>query len=103
MTRISETEAGFQLLNKPTRRNPPLRTFEIDSQLPSLPLPPLQLTLDKYLRSTRPFLTDLEYLSTVKRVENFRNGVGKVLQFHLKARANREKNWVSLEPISLSI
>lgn len=96
MTRISETENGFDLLNRNSHHklNGRLRTFEIDSSLPPLPLPPLNFTLDKYLRSVRPFLTDLEYLATQKKVENFRNGVGKALQFHLKAKANREKNWV---------
>lgn len=103
MTRISETEMGFELLNnssfcsqQPSVVSHTPRTFELDSHLPRLPLPSLQRTLDKYLRSVRPFLTDLEYLTTVKRVDNFRNGVGKVLQFHLRARANREKNWVRM-------
>ena len=94
MTRISETEAGFKLMNH-SLRDHTLRTFEVDSQLPSLPLPSLQLTLEKYLRSVRPFLTDLEYLTTVKKADNFRNGIGKIIQFNLKARSKREKNWVS--------
>ena len=93
MTRISETDMGFDLLNRSSI--PPSRTFDIDAHLPRLPLPPLNHTLDKYLRSVRPFLTDIEYLSTEKKVENFQNGVGKLLQFHLKVKANREKNWVS--------
>lgn len=93
MTRISETELGFDLLNRSSI--PRVRTFDVDAHLPRLPLPPLNHTLDKYLRSVRPFLTHIEYLSTEKKVDNFRNGVGKVLQFHLKSRANREKNWVS--------
>ena len=93
MTRISETENGFENF-KSQNRLENVRTFSIDSQLPQLPLPPLNQTLDKYLRSVRPFLTDLEYLTTEKKVENFRNGVGKVLQFHLKSNTRREKNWV---------
>ena len=48
MTRISETENGFDLLNRNSHHklDGRLRTFEIDSSLPPLPLPPLNYTLE---------------------------------------------------------
>lgn len=100
MSRISETEKGFKLINRgagkrrTNRDESMIPTFAMDDHLPRLTVPPLNKTLNKYLESLKPFLTDLEYLNTEKKVENFRNGVGKVLQFHLKAKAKCEKNWV---------
>lgn len=100
MSRISETEKGFKLINRGekgrNRDESTIATFAMDDHLPRLTVPPLHKTLNKYLDSVKPFLSDLEYLTTEKKVEIFRNGVGKVLQFHLKAKAKCEKNWVSI-------
>ncbi|KAF9963659.1 hypothetical protein BGZ65_001485, partial [Modicella reniformis] len=40
-------------------------------ELPSLPIPPLEQTLDRYLESVRPLITDLEYEHTVALVKAF--------------------------------
>lgn len=37
------------------------KTFAYQANLPSLPIPPLFETAEKYLRSVRPLLTDEEY------------------------------------------
>ncbi|KAF9346923.1 Carnitine O-acetyltransferase mitochondrial [Mortierella sp. AD094] len=41
-------------------------------ELPSLPIPSLDQTLDRYLETVRPLTTDLEYEYTVAAVEEFR-------------------------------
>lgn len=71
-----------------------MKTFSFDNNLPSLPLPDLDKTLKKYLDSVKPFLTELEFLQTTKKLENFRNGIGKQLHFHLLEKAKNERNWV---------
>lgn len=71
-----------------------MATFSFDDNLPSLPVPHLDNTLKKYLDSVYPFLTELEFQQTTKIVEDFRNGIGKVLQFHLMERAKNHRNWV---------
>ena len=40
------------------------RMFSVQYSLPHLPVPPLQQTMDKYLRSVRPLVTDEEFAST---------------------------------------
>jgi carnitine O-octanoyltransferase len=71
-------------------------TFSQENFLPSLPLPPLKSTLNKYLESTRPFVTEIEYLNTKKILSNFENGIGKKLDFILRDKARKERNWVCL-------
>lgn len=76
-----------------------IRTFNLDDTLPSLPLPDIDSTLDKYLESVRPFTDEIDYLKTKKIVDNFRYGIGKKLQFVLSEKAKRERNWVRLNEI----
>lgn len=73
----------------------PLRTFSEDEKLPPLPLPSLKHTLERYVDSVRPFVSDAEFAKTQEIVKNFENGEGKVLQEKLEAKAKIEKNWVS--------
>lgn len=42
------------------------RMFSVQDSLPKLPVPALEQTLQKYLRSVRPVLTDEEYAKTQK-------------------------------------
>ncbi len=94
----SETDSGFKLLN----RNAKLyrlssykeKTFRADNSLPSLPLPDLDQTLNKYLDSVKPFVDQIEFLNTQKIVEKFRNGIGNNLNFHLSEKSKKERNWV---------
>ena len=69
-------------------------TFSREDVLPSLPLPPLQSTLSKYLESVRPFTTDIEYLNTKKILNDFEDGIGSKLDFFLREKARIERNWV---------
>lgn len=64
--------------------------------LPNLPVPPLQQTMDKYLRVVGPLLNHGEMEKTRKYVEEFRKsgGTGEVLQNLLERRAKERTNWV---------
>ena len=71
------------------------KTFEFEDNLPSLPLPELNETLNMYLESLRPFLDSNEFTKVEIIVKKFENGIGKELQESLKRRAITKKNWVS--------
>jgi carnitine O-octanoyltransferase len=73
----------------------PARTFQYDDTLPSLPVPPLHHTLNRYLDSVKPFVTEDELAATAFLVSEFENGVGKELQAKLMERAKHKRNWVS--------
>jgi len=62
-----------------------VRTFDHQGKLPRLPIPELNATLKKYLRSCRPVLTPTEYAETVKAVKEFgkEGGMGQILQQRL--------------------
>jgi carnitine O-acetyltransferase len=66
--------------------------------LPKLPVPPLAATMQKYLQSVRPLLSDADYEKTVKAVQEFQTqgGIGEKLQARLLARANDPNivNWM---------
>lgn len=69
-------------------------TFEHQKDLPSLPVPELDDTLDKYLKSVEPLLSPSELEHTKSVVEEFREGAGKKLQALLEERAGEERNWL---------
>ena len=72
-----------------------MSTFMYDDQLPSLPVPSLEKTLSKYVESTKPFVASTEeYLNTEKKVNQFKNGIGEKLDFHLREKARKERNWL---------
>ena len=70
------------------------KTFEHEESLPSLPVPQLRSTLDTYLETVKPVVTDEEYKTTEALVKKFENGVGTQLQKILVKKAESEKNWV---------
>ncbi|XP_064457418.1 carnitine O-acetyltransferase-like [Ornithodoros turicata] len=65
--------------------------------LPRLPVPPLQETLDRYLKSVKPLVSAEEYEHTVSEVEQFikPGGTGEELYTLLQQRAQTKENWVS--------
>jgi carnitine O-octanoyltransferase len=93
------------------------KTFEYDDKLPSLPLPTLEHTLERYLDSgikenekcskisyvsiylVRAVVDDNEYDRTKKIVEQFAKGVGRELHEELKnsIEKRQERNWVRLK------
>jgi len=60
-------------------------TFSNQDKLPRLPVPDLNETLDKYLEVVLPVVTEAEFETTKKLVNEFRNGQGKILQARLLA------------------
>ena len=71
-----------------------MSTFSNDEQLPSLPVPNLDKTIAKYLASTIPFCSELEYLNTQRIIDSFKNGIGQKLQFYLREKSQKDRNWL---------
>ena len=71
--------------------------FQHQAGLPRLPVPTLEQTCVKYLRTVRPLTTDAEYEATCKAVLEFlTSGRGAELQARLQARAgqkNADSSW----------
>ena len=62
-------------------RNPSL--YSCQNLLPPLPLPSLDDTLQRYLRSIRPLYDDIEYRRMEKLAEEFKQTIGGKLQRYL--------------------
>lgn len=64
--------------------------------LPRLPVPPLNDTLAKYLRTVKPLLSSEDFQKTTKIVKKFGmdSELGPKLQGLLENRANSMDNWV---------
>lgn len=71
-------------------------TFSFESALPKLPVPSLDSTLDKYLRSVQPFVTDEEFSRTRSICENFKKSPRvQELQRMLLKRAEEKQSWMA--------
>lgn len=80
---------------------PPAPTYAYQDKLPSLPVPPLEETLAKYLRSLQPFemlgiFSPEEMKRTRALAEEFKaaGGRGQRLQSKLVARSQQKRNWL---------
>ncbi|ORZ39107.1 acyltransferase ChoActase/COT/CPT [Catenaria anguillulae PL171] len=73
----------------PTNINPAGKLMAHQLAMPKLPVPTLKETLDKYLTTVRPLLTDAEFAQTQAAVQDFArpNGLGAKLQQRLEQRA----------------
>ena len=73
--------------------------LRFEDSLPNLPVPTLQETAKRYLKSVHPLLSKDEYSATQRAVEDFikPGGQGETLQKRLKARADEpgQKNWLA--------
>ncbi|CAF3398396.1 unnamed protein product [Rotaria sp. Silwood1] len=74
-------------------RNPSLYSYQ--SVLPTLPLPSLDDTLRRYLRTIRPLCDDEEYQRMVSLAEEFKHTVGRKLQRYLWLKWLISTNYVS--------
>jgi carnitine O-acetyltransferase len=72
--------------------------LRFQDSLPRLPVPTLEETATRYLRSLRPLLTDAELDASAEAVKDFikPGGVGRALQEKLVARSQdgKHKNWI---------
>ena len=89
----------FRLNNLPKYYESQTETslFEKQPQLPKLPVPELNKTLSKYLKSLEPLLTPNELTRTKRIVEEFKNDpFTKSLQKRLQERSDSsEKGWLA--------
>ncbi|XP_034255804.1 carnitine O-palmitoyltransferase 1, liver isoform isoform X2 [Thrips palmi] len=69
--------------------------YSFQGSLPKLPVPALDDTVHRYLRSVRPLLNDDEYHRMVKLAEEFQKGIGMKLQRYLKLKSWWASNYVS--------
>lgn len=70
------------------------RTMQFQDELPSLPLPSLEQTLNTYVKSCEPLLSSSELDHTMAVCHDFLHGVGPQLQAILQERADTERNWI---------
>ncbi|KAF2897173.1 hypothetical protein ILUMI_09001 [Ignelater luminosus] len=63
--------------------------------LPPLPVPKLNDTIEKYLKTVKPFLDEKEFINTTALFKRFSdtNGVGNKLQEYLLKKAQSTTNW----------
>ncbi|CAH1991282.1 unnamed protein product [Acanthoscelides obtectus] len=82
------------LMNSRTASTQP--AFQNTSNLPSLPVPTLSQTIEKYVKSVTPFLNEKELENTKKLCREFSatNGIGTRLQKLLEEKAATEENWL---------
>nr|XP_009861511.1 carnitine O-acetyltransferase-like [Ciona intestinalis] len=76
---------------------PSSRFYSHQESLPNLPVPTLQQTLDKYLKTVTPLVNESEFNHTQKLVQEFgkANGIGEKLQELLLQHADKKENWLS--------
>ncbi|KOG97309.1 carnitine O-acetyltransferase CAT2 [Saccharomyces eubayanus] len=71
-------------------------TFAKQQDLPSLPVPELNSTLDKYLQTIRPFCNDVETFERQQLLcKDFLENMGPVLQNRLMEYSSDKRNWMS--------
>uniref|UniRef100_A0A914ENB6 carnitine O-palmitoyltransferase n=1 Tax=Acrobeloides nanus TaxID=290746 RepID=A0A914ENB6_9BILA len=87
------TKLWFGLLHWFAKQRPKLHSFQ--GSLPSLPVPTLEETLKKHLKSMRPIMNDTDYDELVDLTEKFQKGLGRRLQRYLIL-----KSWMSINYIS---
>ena len=73
---------------------PENQTFYHDEKLPSLPVPEVKETIEKYLDSCRAILNDEDYEKTKKICQRFVEDDSVVLQEKLLERAAKRRNWL---------
>ncbi|KAF9582836.1 Carnitine O-acetyltransferase mitochondrial [Lunasporangiospora selenospora] len=92
----SALPASIPGLGPPDMSRGPL--YRYDTALPKLPVPTLEETCARYLKSVRPLLNDQEFEATSAAVAEFQmpGGMGEELQRRLLAKANDPKtvNWL---------
>ncbi|KAJ1796596.1 hypothetical protein LPJ59_003653 [Coemansia sp. RSA 2399] len=97
MLRILCTRPATAAAAAPGRANRALSTFANQDRLPRLPVPELNATAARYLKSLRPLLSGAEYARAEKAVSDFvgSDGLGPVLQQRLlEVERDAPHNWM---------
>ncbi|CAH0546637.1 unnamed protein product [Brassicogethes aeneus] len=102
---IYESRAKGSDISKPTKiwlslikifsawNSPSLYSYQ--GSLPRLPLPKVEDTMTRFLRSVRPLLDDQNYMRMEKLADEFQKGIGKKLQRYLVLKSWWSSNYVS--------
>ncbi|XP_066590701.1 carnitine O-palmitoyltransferase 1, liver isoform isoform X2 [Prorops nasuta] len=69
--------------------------YSFQGSLPRLPLPKVEDTMSRYLRSVRSLLDDENYTRMERLANEFQNGIGKKLQRYLVLKSWWSTNYVS--------
>lgn len=69
--------------------------YSFQSSIPRLPVPSLEDTIRRYLKSVRPLLKEEDYENREKMALEFQNGVGKKLQWFLWLKSWWASNYIS--------
>ncbi len=70
------------------------KTYSLQDALPSLPVPDLNQTCNKFLQSVRPLLTDEEYAVSKQKLEEFKKKDGNMLHNNLWKYSFTVRNWI---------
>lgn len=75
----------------------PFSMLAKQDSLPPLPVPPLQQTMDKYLKAIKPLVDEEDFVYTEDLVKDFLKpkGDGETLHDMLRQRMKTEKNWLA--------
>ncbi len=78
-------------------QTPAPSTYSAYAALPPLPLPALEVTAERYLKSVEPLLDEAGYAATKREVDALLapGGLGRRLHAALEARAKEEDNWLA--------
>ncbi|XP_060871652.1 carnitine O-palmitoyltransferase 1, liver isoform isoform X2 [Metopolophium dirhodum] len=82
---------GVKLLS--SKSKPLLYSYQ--GSLPKLPLPPVNQTMKRYLKSVRPLMNDSEFESMIKLANEFEDGIAVKLQRYLWLKSWWSSNYVS--------
>jgi len=93
----SSNSAAANFSSSTSDSNSQQRHQRYQKTLPHLPVPPLQQTLDKYLKTVKPLVNQSSFDQTKKLVEEFGKpgGKGEQLQKILEERTKSKDNWLS--------
>ncbi|KAI5962123.1 CAT2 [Candida pseudojiufengensis] len=72
-------------------------TYKLQSELPKLPVPELQETASKYIKTIEPFLNSKQLADSKAKIEEFiqPGGIGEELQKRLNSFAKGKDNWLA--------
>ncbi|XP_056609303.1 carnitine O-palmitoyltransferase 1, liver isoform [Triplophysa dalaica] len=88
-----KTKVWATLVGLLSGRKPLLYSYQMS--LPHLPVPPIKDTLERYLESVKPMLSEAEFQRMTKLAVEFENSLGSRLQRYLKLKALWATNYVS--------